>query len=150
MSIVFAFVHLAVAATWFGSMAYSLAVVQPRVATFFTDSARREEFLTVLAQGNRWRVVAMIAVLLLTGLGTALTAPTQAAFGFGVAVGLDAVAALIFVDVSWRHWPSRVFASAEELPAYQRALRVRARSMLVLVGLGFVVALGAAVGFGVA
>jgi putative copper export protein len=69
MSSLFAFIHLAVAAAWFGSMAYSLFVVQPRVATFLTDYARREEFLIVLAHGNRWRVVGMITVLLLSGIG---------------------------------------------------------------------------------
>lgn len=66
-----------------------------------------------------------------------------------MAVGLDAVAALAFVEVSWRHWPRRVFALPEEVPCYQRALRIRARIMLVLVGTAFVIALGSAVGLGV-
>lgn len=66
-----------------------------------------------------------------------------------MAVGLDAVAALAFVEVSWRHWPRRVFALPEEVPGYQRALRIRARIMLVLVGTAFVIALGSAVGLGV-
>jgi putative copper export protein len=149
MPIVFAIVHLVVAAAWVGSMAYSLIVVQPKVAAFFTDDVRREEFLTVLAQGNRWRVVGLIIVLLLSGTGVVLTAPSAAAVGFGVALALEVVAAVIFVEVSWRHWPARVFALSQEIPGFQRALRVRARCMLGLVGLAFLVALGSAVGLGV-
>jgi hypothetical protein len=147
--VVLAVVHLTVAAAWAGSMAYSLVVVQPKVAAFFAADARQEEFLTVLAQGNRWRVIGLVAVLLVSGIGVVVTTPTAAVVGFAVAVGLDAVAALAFVEVSWRHWPRRVFALPEEVPGYQRALRVRARAMLVLVGIAFVIALGSAVGLGV-
>jgi hypothetical protein len=108
---------------------------------------RISEFLTVLAQGNRWRVIGLIAVLLVSGV--VVTTSTAAVVGFAVAVGLDAVAALAFVEVSWRHWQRRVFALPEEVPGYQQALRVRARAMLVLVGIAFVIALGSAVGLGV-
>ncbi|GAA1663895.1 hypothetical protein GCM10009765_11680 [Fodinicola feengrottensis] len=149
MSTVFAFVHLVVAALWVGSMAYSLTVVQPKVAIFFEDVTRREEFLVRLANGNRWRVVGLIAVLLLTGIGVVLSAPALSAVCFGIALGLDVVAALVFVEVSWRHWPARVFALPAEIPAYQSALRRRAWTMLALVGLGFGIALGSTVFFGV-
>jgi hypothetical protein len=148
--VVLAVVHLTVAAAWAGSMAYSLVVVQPKVAAFFAADARREEFLTVLAQGNRWRVIGLIAVLLVSGIGVVITTSAAAAVvGFAMAVGLDAVAALAFVEVSWRHWPRRVFALPEEIPDYQRALRIQARAMLVLVGIAFLTALGSAVGLGV-
>lgn len=149
MPVAFAVIHLAVAAAWAGSMAYSLTVVQPKVAAFFPDDVRREEFLTVLAQGNRRRVVGLIAVLLLSGIGVSLTASTAVVMGFGMAVGLDVVAALIFVEVSWRHWPRRIFALRDDIPAFQLALQRRARIMLALVGLAFLVALGSAIGFGV-
>lgn len=147
-SVVFAIVHLGVGAAWFGSMTYSLFVVQPAVAKFFGDEARREEFLVALAQGNRYRVVALVSALLLSGLGVVLTAP-GVRVGFVVAVALEAVAAAVFVEVSWRHWPARVFATAEELPAYQRALRVRATAMVVLVGIAFALALVLSVAVGV-
>lgn len=145
-SVVFAIVHLGVGAAWFGSMTYSLFVVQPAVAKFFQETTRREEFLVALAQGNRWRVVGLVAALLLSGLGVVATAQGVVRVGFLVAVVLEAVAAAIFVEVSWRHWPARVFATAEELPAYQRALRVRATAMIGLVGIAFALALVAAVG----
>ena len=48
---VVAVAHLTIAAIWLGSMVYSLLVVQPRVARFFPDESRREEFLLALAHG---------------------------------------------------------------------------------------------------
>ena len=129
--------YLVLTTLWLGSMVYSLVVVQPRVARFFRDDERREEFLVALANGNRWPVVALIAGLLLSGSAVAVAGSA----GHAIAVGLDLVAAAIFVDVSWRHWPARVFALPEELPRFRRALTVRATTMTALVGLSYVVAM---------
>jgi hypothetical protein len=142
LSAVFALVHLPLAALWLGSMSYSLTVVQPRVARFFAEDGRREEFLTTLAQGNRWRVVGLIAALLVTGFGVVLTAPRRVALGYAVALALYLVAAGIFWYVSWRHWPARVFALPSEIPGFQRTLRRLAWAMCVLIGVAFVTALG--------
>ncbi len=132
--------YLVLTALWLGSMVYSLVVVQPRVARFFPDDERREEFLVTLANGNRWPVVALIAGLVVSGGVVALAGSGAVSAGYAVAVGLDLVAAVIFVDVSWRHWPSRVFALPEELPGFRRRLTVRASAMTVLVGLSYAVA----------
>jgi hypothetical protein len=142
LSAVFAIVHLTLAALWLGSMGYSLTVVQPRVARFFTDDARREDFLTTLAQGNRWRVVGLIAALVVTALGVVLTAPRAVALAYGLALVPYLGAATIFWYVSWRHWPARVFALPAEVPGFQRALRRLAWAMCVLVGAAFLTALG--------
>lgn len=149
LSVIFAVVHLTVAATWLGSMAYSLNVVQPKVARFFADDQRREEFLVTLAHGNRWRVVALIAVLLVTAAGVVATAPRATAIGYAAVLALYLGAALIFVDVSWRHWPARVFALPAELPAFRRDLTRRAWAMLTLVAAAFLTGLSLAVGVGV-
>jgi hypothetical protein len=141
LAVVFGVVHLTVAAVWLGSMAYSLNVVQPKVARFFTDQVRREEFLVTLAHGNRRPVVALICVLLVTAAGVVSAAPHTAAIGYAVVLGLYAAAALIFANVSWRHWPARVFALPAELPGYRRRLAAQAWAMLALVGTGFLVAL---------
>ncbi|MFD0202892.1 MULTISPECIES: hypothetical protein [Saccharothrix] len=134
-------VHLVLTALWLGSMVYSLVVVQPRVARFFPDDGRREEFLLALANGNRWPVVALIAGIVLTGGTVAITGDGAVSAGYTVAVVLDLVAAVVFADVSWRHWPARVFALPEELPGFRRGLTVRTVTMTVLVGASFVVAL---------
>lgn len=123
--------HLSAAAVWLGAMAYSLAVVQPRIARFFPTPAAREEFLLLLAQGNRWKVAPLIGFLALSALALGLVVPAL----------LYVAAGAVFVNVSWRHWPSRLFALSEELPGYQRRLRLQAWTMLALVGAAFVFAL---------
>ena len=133
--------YLVLTTLWLGSMVYSLVVVQPKVARFFPDGERREEFLVALANGNRWPVVALVAGLVVSGGVVAVAGSGAVSVGYAVAVGLDLVAAAIFVDVSWRHWPARVFALPEELPRFRRALMVRAATMTVLIGLSYVVAM---------
>ena len=141
----FAVAHLAIAAVWLGSMTYSLGVVQPKVARFFSDERQREEFLTTLAQGNRWKVIGLICALAVTAIGVIVTAPAGVALGYAVALGLYAAATAVFADVSWRHWPARIFARPEELPAFRRQLQIRARTMLALVVAAFLIALTASV-----
>jgi len=142
----FAVAHLTIAAVWLGSMTYSLGEVQPKVARFFTDPQHREEFVTTLAQGNRWRVVGLIAALMVTGGAVIVAAPRPVAAGYAVVLALYAVASAIFVHISWRHWPARVFALPEELPRFHRNFRVLAWTMLALVGSAFLTALGVSVG----
>jgi hypothetical protein len=141
MVVIVQLVYLVLTTLWLGSMVYSLVVVQPRVARFFRDDEQREEFLVVLANGNRWPVVALVVGLLLSGGGVAIAGSGAVSVGFTLAVGLDLVAAGIFVDVSWRHWPARIFALPEEIPGFRRRLTVRAATMTVLVGVSYVVAL---------
>jgi hypothetical protein len=141
---VIAVVHLTIAAVWLGSMVYSLGVVQPRVARFFADEERREDFLVRLAHGNRWPVVGLVGVLMLSAVLVMITSPRVLA-GYAVAIALYAGAAAVFVNVSWRHWPSRVFALPEELAGFRRRLRVQAWAMLALVGAAFVIALSVSV-----
>ncbi|MDG6102641.1 hypothetical protein Daura_42030 [Dactylosporangium aurantiacum] len=133
--------HLGLAAMWCGSMGYSLLVVQPKVARFGFDDDRLEEFLTLLAQGNRWKVVPIVAALLATAAAVAALTCGATRLTFLGALLLYAAAAAVFADVSWRHWPARVFALPEERPALRRALRLRAWTMLVLVGTAFAAAL---------
>ena len=133
--------HLGLAAMWCGSMGYSLVVVQPKVARFGFDDDRLEEFLTLLAQGNRWKVVPIVAALLVTGAGVAALTEGGTRVTFLGVLLLYCAAAAVFADVSWRHWPARVFALPEERPALRRALRLRAWTMLVLVGTAFAAAL---------
>ncbi|WP_238016074.1 hypothetical protein KZZ52_49720 [Dactylosporangium sp. AC04546] len=131
--------HLALAAVWAGAMSYSLLVVQPRAARFFTDDDRLEEFLMTLAHGNRWRVVGLIAALLVTG---AIAVPRLPWF----LLVLYLCAAAVFANVSWRHWPARVFALPAERPGFRRSLRRQAWAMTVLVGAAFLTGLATTTG----
>jgi hypothetical protein len=137
-----AVLHLVIAAGWLGSMAYSLLVVQPRVSRFFTDEGSREEFLLTLAHGNRRPVLALVTALAITALVTMVTWP-HVAIAYGIALVPYAAATAIFVNVSWRHWPARVFALPSELPGYRHRLRLQAWTMLILVGAAFVFTLSA-------
>lgn len=138
--------HLVLAAIWMGSMIYSLIVVQPKVAAFFTDDEEREVFLAALANGNRWRVVALAGAL--TDSGAVVVAgadSTPVRVGYSAALILYLAAVAVFIDVSWRHWPARVFALAHERAGFRKALKRRAWTMAALVGTGFVVTLSVSV-----
>jgi Flp pilus assembly protein TadB len=142
MTVVVAIVHAGLAAAWVGGMAYSLFVVQPKLKRYFgADQENREGLTTVIASGNRWRVVGLIAAIAVSGLVLVLIDSEHwwihAVKGF-----LLLCASAIFWYVSWRHWPGRVFATSAELPALQRRLVVLATTMLGLTGLAF--ALGVA------
>lgn len=142
-------VYLLPAAVWTGSMTYSLALVQPRSAKFFTDDDQLEDFITVLAHGNRWRVLAMAATLIASAAAIIVLGPWAGArVVYGIALALDVAATAVFVHVSWRHWPARVFALPEERSDFRRKLRISARAIWLLVGSGFVLTLVASVGHG--
>lgn len=145
MRVLFQVAHLTVAAIWLGSMAYSLTSVQPKIARHITDQSRREELLIVLAHGNRRPVLALITTLVLTAAGAILTGSPTVAIGYAVALGCYLPATAIFVNVSWRHWPTRVLALPEELPRLRRNLARQAYAMTALVATAYLAALTASV-----
>ena len=134
-----AIIHAGLAAAWVGGMAYSLFVVQPKLKKYFgPDQDGREALTTVIASGNRWKVVGLIAAIAVTGLG--LLAITNEHWWIHALKGLLLLAATaIFWYVSWRHWPRRVFATSTERPTLQRQLIVLATTMLALAGTAFAV-----------
>jgi Flp pilus assembly protein TadB len=137
-----AIVHAGLAAAWVGGMAYSLFVVQPKLTRFFgPDQESREALTAVIASGNRWKVLGLVAAIAVSGAVLLVLVDTSLWIHVVKAL-LLIVATGIFWYVSWRHWPRRVFATADERPALQRQLRVLALAMLALAGTAF--ALGVA------
>jgi hypothetical protein len=139
-------VHLGVATLWLGGMTYSLFVVQPRVSRVLSDPAEAEEVYRELATGNRWRVVALIVVLALSGLGLALVYSGQSDRWWiliALKIILLGVASVAFWWVSWRGWPRRIFALPSELPAEQARFRWVALAMAGLVGTAFLLGVAA-------
>jgi Flp pilus assembly protein TadB len=138
MGILLALVHAGVGAVWLGSMAYSLFVVQPRVGRVLA-AGPAEDVYRELAAGNRWRVVALIAALGVSGLALIpLTHHTGIWWALlTIKFALLVLATAVFWWVSWRGWPQRVFALPDELPALQRRFRRVAIVMFGLVGIGF-------------
>lgn len=147
MIIALVVVHATLAAVWLGSMAYSLLVVQPKAARFFRqDEEAHEAFLTTLATGNRWPVVAVIAGLAASGAALWALSPPTDALGTAVHAVKATVliaAAVVFWYVSWRLWPRRVFALPAERPRHRAVLRRAAVVLIVLVGCAFVLGLAA-------
>jgi hypothetical protein len=134
-------IHALVGTLWLGSMGYSLFVVQPRIARVLRNPEQAEDLFRELGAGQRWRVVGLIGLIALSGLGlVGLLRP--APVGWWVVVGLKAgllvAASGLFWWVSWRGWPRRVFALPAELPGVQRRFRYVALAMLGLVGTAYV------------
>jgi Flp pilus assembly protein TadB len=137
MTAVVAIVHAGLAAAWVGGMAYSLFVVQPKLKKYFAaDRDSREALTTVIAAGNRWKVVGLIGVIALSGVVLLLLNHDHWQL-HAVKGLLLLIATGIFWYVSWRHWPQRVFATAVELPVLQRRLVLLASTMLGLAGAAF-------------
>jgi len=138
--------HVGTAALWLGSMAYSLFVVQPRVARVLRDP---EDLYRELAAGNRWRVAGLIGVIGLSGLGLVAAARPHGALAWAAVAAKTALwlaAAALFWWVSWRGWPRRIFALPHELPGLQRRFRLVAVALFVLVGAAFVLGVALHVG----
>jgi putative copper export protein len=137
MTAIVAIIHAGLAAAWVGGMAYSLFVVQPKLKKYFgPDEEGREMLTAVIASGNRWKVIGLIAVIALTG-GVLLLIDHDHWCIHAIKAALLLTASGIFWYVSWRHWPRRVFATAAERPKLQRQLIVLASTMLGLAGAAF-------------
>ncbi|NHC44455.1 hypothetical protein [Motilibacter aurantiacus] len=126
--------HLLLAAGWLGAMAYSLAVVQPRLVAFHGGPAEAEEAATYVAAGARWKVVSLLVALGTTGAGLVLLERDGRSGAWWALVAVKAtlllVAAGVFVRVSWRMWPRRLFATPDEVPRH-RADFTRAGAALI-------------------
>lgn len=138
-----AVIHGLVGAVWLGSMVFSLFVLQPRARAFFENQGEREAFFAAVGHGARWKVLSALAALAITGVGLALIRwPRPESSWWFALVGAKLVlftAALgLFVHISWRLWPARLFAGSQELPHLQSAFRRAALAMIGLAGLSTV------------
>jgi Flp pilus assembly protein TadB len=137
-------VHAGLAAAWVGGMAYSLFVVQPKLKKYFgTRAEDREQLTAVIASGNRYRVLALIGVIALTGV-VLLLLDHRHWWIHALKAVLLLLATGIFYYVSWHHWPRRIFATDAERPALQRQLIALATLMLGLAGTAFALGVAAA------
>jgi uncharacterized membrane protein len=144
MTTLVAIIHAGLAAAWVGGMTYSLFVVQPKVKKYFgPDEDSREALTMVIASGNRYKVLALIAAITATGL-ILLLLNHQHWWIHALKAVLLLAATTIFWRVSWHHWPHRLFATPTERPILQRQLRVLATIMLGLAGTAFALGVAAA------
>lgn len=144
-------IHAGIGAVWLGAMAYSLLVVQPRAHRFFADPLEYEQFAATVAAGARWKVLAMMAALALTGAALAWLgiADGRPAAWTGLVIakgGLLLVSLALFWSVSWRLWPRRLFALPSELPALRRRFQLTALALTATVAASFALGILAAHG----
>jgi uncharacterized membrane protein len=138
-----AIVHVLAGAAWFGAMFYSLFVLHPRAARYLGNPAEFETFIATVSQGARWSVLAAFGLVGGSGIGLIALAMLQdsdaISAGWLLILGIKAILFVVafglFVHVSWRLWPARIMALADEIPYFQRVSRRLATIMLCLIGL---------------
>jgi hypothetical protein len=136
-----AVIHALAGAAWLGAMVYSLFVLHPRAHAYFPREAEFESFITAVSHGARRKVLTGLALIGLSGAALALVRwPESPAVSWLVLLGakvvLFAAALGLFVYVSWRMWPARVFAVGAEVPQIQKAFRRVGLAMVTLAALG--------------
>lgn len=136
-------IHALAGAAWFGSMFYSMMVLHPRAKAFFGDDQQFEEFIATVSRGARWKVLSAFALVFLSGAALIPSSAPHPApvwwLTFIIAkVVLFFAALIVFCYASWRLWPARIFATPDEVPAFQRRFRRIGIAMIVLIGMNFV------------
>ena len=137
-----AIAHALSSAAWFGSMFYSLTVMQPRAKRFFATDAEFEEFVATIARGARWTVLGAFAFVAITGAGLIVVARPVPMTTAWLAIlwaklTLFTCAITLFCHVSWVLWPRRIFAAPHELPRIQWQFRVIGITLLIIAALSF-------------
>lgn len=120
-------VHVLGAMLWIGSIYFSASALHQRAPALFARDEDFEAFITGLSDKNRYRHLLAFNASLLSGVAlTYLTwtkhSPHQLWSWSLIAlkIVLFAISALIFGYISWRLWPSRIFALPEELAQLRR------------------------------
>jgi hypothetical protein len=138
-----AIVHALAGAVWLGAMAYSFFLLHPRAHLYFQKETDFEAFIATISHGARWKVLAGLGVIGLTGVGlcvmrwpSPLAVPWLMLVGAKIIIWVAALA--LFVHVSWRLWPARVLALESEITYFQRAFRRVGIIMMTLATLGMV------------
>ncbi len=137
MYLTLSILHALAGAVWLGAMVYSLFLLQPKAKAYFGNDADFERFITAASSGARWKVLGGLVVIGLSGIVLAmLIMPASVGAGWWSILGAKAllfvVAVGLFVHVSWRLWPARLFADATEVQRYQRSFRRAGMSMAAI------------------
>jgi putative copper export protein len=129
-------VHVLAGSAWFGAMVYSLFVLQPRARLFFKDPSQFEEFVAFVAHRSRWKVLSGMGFIAVTGLILFLFDYKSHSRLYTIIIGTKSVlfvlAVGLFCFVSWKLWPARCLASANEIPKFQQRFRLIGVILLIL------------------
>lgn len=116
-------IHVLGGGVWIGAMVFSVFILHPRAERFFSRASEFEDFIFSVVHGARYKVLAGIVAIVVSGVALALAhLDTGAAWSWLVAakVVLLLVSLALFLHVTFTLWPRRVFAREDELPAVRR------------------------------
>jgi hypothetical protein len=107
-----------------------------------------ESFITNAASGARWKVIAGLVTIAVTGLALIpLARPEPANVSWDTIMicktALLVVVGINFWRISWRLWPKHVFATAAELPGIRRQFRNAGVTMIVIAAVAMVLSVWA-------
>jgi len=109
---------------WIGAVAFNLFVLTPRAQAWFADAGAHEDFVFNVVHGLRWPV--LLGALAVVGAGGwrwhALAPSASEAWSMLMALKVVCTCASLamFGWVTLRLWPSRAFATVDELPGVRR------------------------------
>ena len=140
-------VHVLGAALWLGSIYFSATALHQRAPKLFERDEAFEAFITGLSDGNRRRHLTAFMACLLSGAALVASsgprAASQASGAWGLwwalmalKLGLWGAGAALFGVISWRLWPARVFALAQELDGVRRQGTLARWALLGVLGAG--------------
>jgi hypothetical protein len=140
LTIFFAAFQTIILAAWFGSMVYSIVVVQ-QFQLRAPDPETYEEVGQLMASGSRRRIARLAVLIAVSGTGLAITRLTHDP-GPGdtwitlmwVKLALFVLAVSGFAYQSWWVWPRRIFALPAEMPAIRRTFLITSLFMAVMLG----------------
>jgi uncharacterized membrane protein len=124
---VLSFTHISATIGWLGGVFFILFYVHPKSREYFDRDRDLDSFLTVLAHGARWHVLAALVAIGLSGAGLVALDGHFDATGIaflGNKVLALASATAVFCFETWYLWPRRVFATAAELAGELRKFRL--------------------------
>ncbi|WP_460695399.1 hypothetical protein [Nocardia thraciensis] len=140
MTNLFAVIQTLFLAVWFGSMVYSVVVVQ-RFQFDAGDPEELEEMGQMMADGSRQRILRLAIIAGICGVVAAISraahtpAPGGAWIWLMIAkLALFLVACAAFAFQSWWVWPKRIFARTEEMPEIRRTFFALSLTMAVTLG----------------
>lgn len=121
-------IHSIGGGVWIGAVAFNLFVLTPRARAYFAEDGAHEDFVFTVVHGLRWPVFAGAVAVVGTGLFRwwQLHATASAAWSalMLAKIACATVSVSLFLYVTARLWPQRVFAKDTELPTIRRAFFV--------------------------
>jgi hypothetical protein len=136
----FAAFQTLILAAWFGSMVYSIVIVQ-QFQLRAPDPETYEEVGQLMASGSRRRILRLIMLITVSGIGLAITRLTDDPGPGGtwialmwVKLALFVLAVSAFTYQSWWVWPKRIFALPTEMPRVRRTFLITSLVMAVALG----------------